>query len=310
MRILVLAEHDNENLNGVTRNAVTAAKRIGGAIDLLVVGDACRRVADEAVALAGVSRVLLVDAPHLREASPENVTAQVLALAAAYTHLVAPATSCGKSVIPRVAAALDVAPITDVISVESQDTFTRPIHAGNALHTVWTSDPVIAITVRPTAFPAAASGGSAPVEQVVALADSGRSRVVSRELTRSGRPELSSAKVVVSGGRGLGSAGNYHALLEPLADRLGAALGATRAAVDAGFVSNDHQVGQTGKIVAPDLYVAVGLSGAVQHLAGIKDSRIIVAINKDADAPIFQVADFGLVGDLFELVPELTKALG
>lgn len=310
MRILVLAEHDNVALTPGTGNTVTAALRVGGQVDVLVAGDGCRRVAERAARLAGVSRVLLAEAAHLRDAPPENLAAQVLALASGYTHVCAPATSVGKSVLPRVAALLDVAAVSDVVSIDAPDTFTRPIHAGNVLLTVQSSDPVKVFTVRTTAFSAAEDGGRAGIEGVQPVADHGQSRVVSRELQRSNRPELASADAVVAGGRGLGSAEGFHAMLDPLADRLGAALGATRAAVDAGFAPNDLQIGQTGKIVAPGLYIAVGLSGAIQHLAGIKDSRIIVAINKDPEAPIIQMADYALVGDLFELVPALTKALG
>lgn len=309
MRSLILAEHDNAVLNAVTAHVVAAAARIGGEVDVLVAGQGCRPVAEKAAALNGVSRVLLAEAAHLLEATAENLAALLVSLSAGYTHILAAATSAGKSVLPRVAAVLDVAGISDVVAIDAPDTFTRPIHAGNALLTVQMGDPVKVLSVRTTAFPAVGEGGSASVECVAPPADRGQSRVVERDLTRSGRPELTSARAVVAGGRGLGSAENFRGVLEPLADRLGAALGATRAAVDAGFVPNDLQVGQTGKIVAPELYVAVGLSGAIQHLAGIKDSRVIVAINKDAEAPIFQVADFGLVGDLFEIVPALTKAL-
>lgn len=309
MSILVLAEHDNVALNAATSNAVAAASRIGGEIDVLVAGNGCRPVAEKVARLSGVSRILLVDAPHLADALPENLAAQIVDVAPGYTHIVAPATSTGKSVMPRVAAALDVAQVSEVVSVETPDTFTRPIYAGNALLTVKSADAVKVMTIRATAFPLAGEDGSALIECIPAVADRGRSRIVSRDLTRSGRPDLVSADIIVSGGRGLASRENFHAVLEPLADALGAAIGATRAAVDAGFVPNDLQIGQTGKIVAPQLYIAVGLSGAIQHLAGMKDSRVIVAINKDAEAPIFQVADFGLVGDLFELVPALTKAL-
>ncbi len=309
MRTLLLAEHDNVTLNAATLNTVAAANLIGGDIDVLVAGNGCRPVAETVVRLTGVSRVLLAEAIHLADAPPENLAAQIISMAPGYTHILTPATSTGKSVMPRVAAVLDVAQISDIVSVESADTFTRPIYAGNALLTVKSSDSVKVMTVRPTAFAAAGEGGDAPVETINAVADRGRSRVISRNLTRSGRPELASADIIVAGGRGLASRENFHAVLEPLADKLGAALGATRAAVDAGFVPNDLQIGQTGKIVAPPLYIAVGLSGAIQHLAGMKDSRVIVAIKKDAEAPIFQVADFGLVGDLFELVPALTKAL-
>ena len=309
MSILVLAEHDNVTLAAATLNAVAAASRIGGNIDVLVAGIGCYPVAEKVRRLVGVTRVLLVEAAHMADALPENLAAQIIALAPGYTHIVAPATTTGKSVMPRVAAVLDVAQISEVVSIESPDTFTRPIYAGNALLTVRSSDTVKVMTIRATAFPAADEDGYAPIESIPAVADRGKSRVVSRDLIRSGRPELASADAVVSGGRGLASRENFHVVLEPLADRLGAALGATRAAVDAGFVPNDLQIGQTGKVVAPQLYIAVGLSGAIQHLAGMKDSRVIVAINKDAEAPIFQVADFGLVGDLFEIVPALTKAL-
>jgi len=309
MSILLLAEHDNVALNAATSNTVAAASLIGGDIDVLVVGKVCRPVAEKAAQLAGVSRVLLVEAAHLGDGLPENIAAQIVSMATGYTHILASATSTGKSVMPRVAAVLDVAQISEIVAIESPDTFTRPIYAGNALLTVKSSDSVKVMTVRTTAFPATGEDGCAPIEDVSAVADRGKTRVVSRDLTRSGRPQLASADTIVSGGRGLGSRENFQAVLEPLADRLGAALGATRAAVDAGFVANDLQIGQTGKIVAPQLYIAVGLSGAIQHLAGMKDSRIIVAINKDAEAPIFEVADFGLVGDLFELVPALTKAL-
>ena len=309
MNILLLAEHDNVALNAATSNTVAAASLIGSDIDVLVVGNDCRPVAEKAAQLAAVSRVLLVEAAHLGDGLPENIAAQIVSMAMGYTHILASATSTGKSVMPRVAAVLDVAQISEIVAIESPDTFTRPIYAGNALLTVKSSDSVKVMTVRTTAFPATGEDGCAPIEDVAAVADRGKTRVVSRDLTRSGRPQLASADTIVSGGRGLGSRENFQAVLEPLADRLGAALGATRAAVDAGFVANDLQIGQTGKIVAPQLYIAVGLSGAIQHLAGMKDSRIIVAINKDSEAPIFEVADFGLVGDLFELVPALTKAL-
>ena len=309
MRILVLAEHDNADLNPVTLNTVTAASMIGGEIDVLVVGSGCSTVASSAKRLVGVSRVLLVEAAHLSDVSPENLANQIVALASGYGHVLAPSTSTGKSVMPRVAALLDVAQISDVMSIESPDTFTRPIYAGGALLTVQSSDSVKVITVRTTAFVPVGEGGDAPIASAVAVPDCRLSRVISRDMASSGRPELASAAAVVAGGRGLGSPEAFHAVLEPLADKLGAAIGATRSAVDAGFVPNDLQIGQTGKIVAPRLYIAVGLSGAIQHLAGIKDSGVIVAINKDAEAPIFQVADFGLVGDLFEIIPALMKAL-
>ena len=309
MSILVIAEHDNVSIKGATLNAVTAAARIGGEIHLLVAGKGCAAAAGDAAKIAGVAKVLLADAPQYADQLPENVAALVVARASGYSHVVAAATTAGKNFMPRVAALLDVAQVSDIVAVESPDTFVRPIYAGNVLATVQSIDAVKVITVRTTAFEAAGLGGSAPIEAVTAEADCGSSALVSRELTQSARPELAAAKVVVSGGRGLGSAENFQKLMEPLADKLGAAMGASRAAVDAGFVPNDYQVGQTGKIVAPQLYIAVGISGAIQHLAGMKESRVIVAINKDADAPIFQVADYGLVGDLFEIVPALTAAL-
>jgi electron transfer flavoprotein alpha subunit len=309
MSILVIAEHDNVSIKTATLNAVTAAARIGGEIHLLVAGKGCAAVADEAAKIAGVAKVLLADAPQYADQLPENVAALVVAKAAGYSHILAAATTAGKNFMPRAAALLDVAQVSDIVAVEAPDTFVRPIYAGNVLATVQSLDAVKVITVRTTAFEAAGLGGSAPVEAIDAVSDTGRSVLVARELTQSARPELAAAKVVVSGGRGLGSAENFQKLIEPLADKLGAAMGASRAAVDAGFVPNDYQVGQTGKIVAPQLYIAVGISGAIQHLAGMKESRVIVAINKDADAPIFQVADYGLVGDLFEVVPALTAAL-
>jgi electron transfer flavoprotein alpha subunit len=309
MAALVIAEHDNHAVKGGTLNAVTAAARCGGDVAVLIAGSGCGDAARAAAAIAGVSRVLVADAPHLAEQLAEGVAAQVVAVAAGFTHILAPATAFGKNVTPRVAALLDVAQISDITSVESPDTFQRPIYAGNAIATVQSSDAVKVMTVRTTAFePAAATGGSASVEAVAAAADPGSSRFVSREVAKSERPELAGAKIVVSGGRGMGSQENFK-LLEPLADKLGAAMGASRAAVDAGYAPNDWQVGQTGKIVAPQLYVAVGISGAIQHLAGMKDSKVIVAINKDAEAPIFGVADYGLVGDLFQAVPELVGKL-
>lgn len=310
MAILVLAEHDNASLKAATLNTVAAAQKIGGDIHVLVAGNGCDAACAAAAALTGVSKVLCAAAPHYEAQLAENVAALVVAHAAGYTHILAPATSLGKNVLPRVAALLDVAQISDIVAVEAADTFVRPIYAGNAMAKVKSADAVKVITVRTTAFEAVGSGGSAPVEAIAAAADLGLSKLVGRELTKSERPELGAAKVIVSGGRGLGSGENYHALLEPLADKLGAALGASRAAVDAGYVPNDYQVGQTGKIVAPQLYIAVGISGAIQHLAGMKDSKVIVAINKDPEAPIFQVADYGLVADLFQVVPELTAALG
>ena len=309
MSILIIAEHNNASIKAATLNTVTAAAKIGGEIHLLVAGSGCAVVADRATKIAGVSRVLLADAAHYADQSPENIAALVVAHAPAYSHVLAAATTIGKNLMPRIAALLDVAQISEIVAVESPDTFVRPIYAGNVLATVQSSDPVKAITVRTTAFEAAGDGGSATLENLTAAADQGQSKLISSELTQSARPELSAAKTIVSGGRGMGSGENYHKLLEPLADKLGAALGASRAAVDAGYAPNDFQVGQTGKIVAPQLYIAIGISGAIQHLAGMKDSRFIVAINKDAESPIFQVADFGLVGDLFELVPALTAAL-
>jgi len=309
MSILVVAEHDNSQLAVATRNAVAAAQAIGGEVDVLVAGSGARAVADQAAQLASVTRVLLADGPALADGLAENLAAQVLALAGDYSHILFAATASGKNVAPRVAAKLDVAQISDIVAVRSADTFVRPIYAGNALATVQSGDAKKVITVRTTAFdPVAGAAGGASVEVVEAVADSGKSSFVGRELAKSDRPELTAASVVVSGGRGLGSAENFK-ILDPLADKLGAALGASRAAVDAGYAPNDWQVGQTGKIVAPQLYVAVGISGAIQHLAGMKDSKVIVAINKDAEAPIFGVADYGLVADLFEAVPELVKAL-
>ena len=317
MSILVIAEHDNASLRAATLNTVTAAARIGGDIHVLVAGSGCAGAAQAAAQLAGVGKVLVADAPHYAEPIAENEAALIVATVAnaagAYTHILAPATSHGKNTLPRVAALLDVAQISEIVAIDSADTsfstFVRPIYAGNALATVKSADAVKVVTVRTTAFDAAGQGGSASVESVAPGPDLGLARLVGRELTQSARPELGAAKVVVSGGRGLASGENYHKLLEPLADKLNAALGASRAAVDAGFVPNDYQVGQTGKIVAPQLYIAIGISGAIQHLAGMKDSKVIVAINKDPEAPIFQVADYGLVGDLFQLVPELTQAL-
>ncbi|MBS1139867.1 MAG: Electron transfer flavoprotein beta-subunit:Electron transfer flavoprotein, alpha subunit [Proteobacteria bacterium] len=310
MTILVIAEHDQQSLKAATLNTVAAAQKIGGEIHVLVAGANCSAAAQQAAGLQGVAKVKVADAAHYEAQTAENLTALVIANAAGYTHILAPATTFGKNLLPRVAALLDVAQISEISGVESADTFIRPIYAGNALATVKSADPVKVITVRTTAFDAVATGGSAAVEALAAAADTAQSQLQNRELTKSERPELGAAKIIVSGGRGLGSGENYHKLLEPLADKLGAALGASRAAVDAGFVPNDYQVGQTGKIVAPQLYIAVGISGAIQHLAGMKDSKVIVAINKDPDAPIFQVADYGLVGDLFEVVPQLVGAVG
>ncbi|MGF6482535.1 electron transfer flavoprotein alpha subunit [Paraburkholderia sp. JPY419] len=311
---LVVAEHDNASIKTATLNTIAAAQKIGGEIHVLVAGHNAQAAADAAAKIAGVAKVLLADAPQLEAGLAENVEATVLTLvqdaARNYTHILAPATAYGKNVAPRIAAKLDVAQISDITAVDSADTFERPIYAGNAIATVQSQDPIKVITVRSTGFDAvAAEGGSAAVEKIEAAADAGISQFVSREVTKLDRPELTSAKIIVSGGRGLGNGENYTKVLEPLADKLGAALGASRAAVDAGFVPNDYQVGQTGKIVAPQLYVAVGISGAIQHLAGMKDSKVIVAINKDEEAPIFSVADYGLVGDLFTIVPELISDL-
>jgi electron transfer flavoprotein alpha subunit len=310
MAILVIAEHDSASLKAATLNTITAARKIGGEIHVLVTGAGCAAAAGEAARIEGVAKVRVVDAAHYGDQLPENTAALIAANAGGYTHILAPASTFGKNVLPRVAALLDVAQISEIVAVEAPDTFVRPIYAGNALATVKSADAVKVITVRTTGFDAAPKSGSAPVESLAAGTDLGISKLIGRELTKSARPELGAAKVIVSGGRGMGSGENYHKLLEPLADKLNAALGASRAAVDAGFVPNDYQVGQTGKIVAPQLYIAIGISGAIQHLAGMKDSKVIVAINKDPDAPIFQVADYGLVGDLFQLVPELTAELG
>ncbi|MES2299673.1 MAG: FAD-binding protein [Pseudomonadota bacterium] len=309
MVALVIAEHDNATLKASTLHTVTAAVQCGGDVHVLVAGSACGAAAAQAAQIAGVAKVIVADAAHLGDGLAENIAEQALALAASYSHILAPATAYGKNILPRVAAKLDVAQISEITKVDSPDTFERPIYAGNAIATVQSSDKIKVITVRTTGFDAAANGGSAALENVAAVADAGTSRFVGREVAKSDRPELTAAKIIVSGGRGMGSAENFK-VLEPLADKLGAAMGASRAAVDAGFVPNDWQVGQTGKIVAPSLYIAVGISGAIQHLAGMKDSKTIVAINKDAEAPIFSVADYGIVGDLFEVVPELVKALG
>ncbi|WP_019450215.1 FAD-binding protein [Cupriavidus sp. BIS7] len=310
MTALVIAEHDNQSIKAATLNTVTAAAQCGGDVHVLVAGSNPAAAAAAAAKIAGVSKVLLADAAYLGDGLAENIAEQALAIAANYSHILAPATPYGKNILPRVAARLDVAQISEVTKVDAPDTFERPIYAGNAIATVKSSDKVKVITVRGTAFDAAAAvGGSAVIESVPAVADTGVSQFISREVAKSDRPELAAAKVVVSGGRGVGSGENYTKVLTPLADKLNAALGASRAAVDAGFVPNDYQVGQTGKIVAPQLYIAVGISGAIQHLAGMKDSKVIVAINKDADAPIFAVADYGLVGDLNTVVPELVAAL-
>jgi electron transfer flavoprotein alpha subunit len=310
INVLVVAEHDHVSIKSATLNVVTAALQCGSQVHVLVAGEAAASAAQAAARVAGVSRVLHADAPQLAEGLAENVAAQVLALAPSYSHILFPATSGGKNVAPRVAALLDVAQISDVTRVVSADTFQRPIYAGNAIVTVKSGDPVKVVTVRATGFDAApADGGSAEIEAVTAVADSGMSTFVERVVVKSERPELGDARIVVSGGRALGSSEKFNDVLTPLADKLGAALGASRAAVDAGFAPNDWQVGQTGKIVAPQLYVACGISGAIQHLAGMKDSKVIVAINKDEEAPIFQIADYGLVADLFEALPELEKAL-
>ena len=310
MVALVIAEHDNATLKGSTHHTVTAAAQCGGDVHVLVAGSNASAAAAAAAQIAGVTKVIVADAPYFADGLAENVAEQVLAIAGNYSHILAPATAYGKNILPRVAAKLDVAQISEITKVDSPDTFERPIYAGNAIATVQSGDAVKVITVRTTGFDAAAAtGGSAATETVAAVADNGKSAFVGRELAKSDRPELTAAKIIVSGGRGMGSAENFH-ILEPLADKLGAAMGASRAAVDAGFVPNDWQVGQTGKIVAPSLYIAVGISGAIQHLAGMKDSKTIVAINKDPEAPIFAVADYGIVGDLFEIVPQLVKELG
>ncbi len=309
MSCLVIAEHDNKSIKGATLNTVAAAQKIGGDIHVLVAGSGSGAAAEAAGKIAGVTKVLHADAAQLADFLAENVAAVVVGIAKNYTHILAPATSNGKNVTPRVAAMLDMQQISEIVSVESPDTFVRPIYAGNALATVQSSDAIKVITVRTTGFDAvAATGGSGSIENVAAPADSGLSSFVSREVSKSERPELTAAKVIVSGGRGMGSGENFK-ILEPLADKLGAAMGASRAAVDAGFVPNDWQVGQTGKIVAPDLYIAIGISGAIQHLAGMKDSRVIVCVNKDEEAPIFSVADYGIVGDLFTVVPQIVEEL-
>ena len=310
MTALVIAEHDNASIKPATLNTVTAAAACGGDVHVLVAGHNAAEAAKAAGQIAGVSKVIHADSDALAHGLAENVAAQVLALAGSYSHILFPATASGKNVAPRVAAKLDVAQISDITKVDSPDTFERPIYAGNAIAIVQSGDPVKVITVRTTGFDAAAAtGGSAAVETVSATADSGKSSFVGQEIAKSDRPELTAAKVVVSGGRALGSSEKFTEVMTPLADKLGAAIGASRAAVDAGYAPNDLQVGQTGKIVAPQLYVAAGISGAIQHLAGMKDSKVIVAINKDEEAPIFSVADYGLVADLFTAVPELTQAL-
>jgi electron transfer flavoprotein alpha subunit len=309
MAVLVIADHDGSNVRDTTHKTVTAALGLSSDVDVLVLGQGAQAAADSAAKIAGVRKVLLAESAGLGKMLAEAVEATVLPLAGGYDAILTPATTDGKNFAPRLAAKLDVAPISDIIEVVSADTFVRPIYAGNALETIQSADAKKVITVRPTAFAAAAEGGSAPVESV-AGADAPKTAFVSEEMVKSDRPELGAAKIIVSGGRALGSADEFHAVMEPLADKLGAAIGASRAAVDAGYAPNDYQVGQTGKVVAPALYIAIGISGAIQHLAGMKDSKTIVAINKDADAPIFQVADYGLVGDYKTVVPELMAALG
>nr|WP_312987279.1 FAD-binding protein [Comamonas koreensis] len=310
MTALVIAEHDNQTIKTATLNTVTAALACGGDVHVLVAGEGAAAAAQAAAQIAGVAKVILAEGPALKDGLAENLAAQVLAIAGNYSHILAPATASGKNVAPRVAAKLDVAQISDITKVVSADTFERPIYAGNAIATVQSIDATKVITVRGTGFDAAAAtGGSASVENAAAVADSGKSSFVGREVTKNDRPELTAAKIIVSGGRALGSAEKFNEVMTPLADKLGAAIGASRAAVDAGYAPNDLQVGQTGKIVAPQLYVAAGISGAIQHLAGMKDSKVIVAINKDEEAPIFSVADYGLVADLFEAVPEMASKL-
>ena len=310
MSLLVIAEHDNASLKTATLNAVTAAVKIGGEVHILVAGANCGSVAEQAAKVAGVSKVKVADAAHYGDQTAENLAALIVANASGYSHILAPATSNGKNALPRVAALLDVAQISDASRVISADTFERPIYAGNAIATVQSTDPIKVLTVRTTGFdPAPASGGGAAVETLAAVADSGLSSFLGAEIAKLDRPELTAAKIIVSGGRAMGSSDKFNEVLTPLADKLGAALGASRAAVDAGYAPNDWQVGQTGKIVAPALYIACGISGAIQHLAGMKDSKVIVAINKDAEAPIFSVADYGLEADLFSAVPELVQAL-
>ena len=310
MATLVIAEHDNQSLKAATLNTVAAALQCSPDVDVLVAGSQSDAAAQAAAQIAGVRKVIQVDSSSLADQLAEPLAAQILSLANQYSHILAPATANGKNVLPRVAAKLDVAQLSDITKVVSTDTFERPIYAGNAIATVQTGDPIKVITVRTTGFdPVVATGGSAAIEKQAAIESKSSSSFVGRQLTKSDRPELTAAKIIVSGGRGLGSGEKYQELIAPLADKLGAALGASRAAVDAGYVPNDYQVGQTGKIVAPELYIAVGISGAIQHLAGMKDSKVIVAINKDPEAPIFGVADYGLVADLNTAVPELTKAL-
>ena len=310
MTVLVIAEHDNNSIKSATLNTITAAKACGGDVHVLVAGEGAAAAAQAAAQIAGVAKVINAEGASLKDGLAENVAAQVLSIASNYTHILFPATAGGKNVAPRVAAKLDVAQISDITKVDSPDTFERPIYAGNAIAIVQSVDPIKVITVRTTGFDAAAAtGGSAAVDNVAAVADSGKSSFVGREVTKNDRPELTAAKIIVSGGRALGSAEKFNEVMTPLADKLNAAIGASRAAVDAGYAPNDLQVGQTGKIVAPQLYIAAGISGAIQHLAGMKDSKVIVAINKDEEAPIFSVADYGLVADLFTAVPELVAGI-
>jgi electron transfer flavoprotein alpha subunit len=309
MPVLLIAEHSNDVLNGATAKALTAAAQLGGEVHVLVAGQNCGAAAAAAAKLSGVSKVLVADAPHLANGLGEEIAQVIIGLAPGYDAIVAPATASGKNVLPRVAASLDVMQISDIIKVVAPDTFDRPIYAGNAIQTVQSGEAKKVITVRTAAFASAGEGGSAVVETIAAPASAGVSAFESAELTKSDRPELAGAKIVISGGRGMGSGENFKTYIEPVADALGAAMGASRAAVDAGFVPNDMQVGQTGKVVAPELYIAVGISGAIQHLAGMKDSKVIVAINKDGEAPIFQVADYGLVADLFQALPEFATEI-
>ena len=309
MAVLVVADHDNATLKDNTHKVVTAAQKLSGDIDILVAGQGCRAVAEAAAKIAGVRKVLLAESPELGQGLAESMEALIVPLMGGYDAVLTPATGQGKNFSPRIAAKLDVAQITDVVEIVDANTFVRPIYAGNALETVQSSDAKKVMTVRPTVFKAAPEGGSASIETIAAPAAPGHTRFIDQKLVKSARPELTAAKIVVSGGRAMGSAEEFQKVIEPLADRLGAAVGASRAAVDAGYAPNDYQVGQTGKVVAPELYIAIGISGAIQHLAGMKDSKVIVAINKDADAPIFQVADYGLVADYKVAVPELMTAL-
>lgn len=309
MTILILADHDNQTLNPATRAVVGAAAQIGGEVHVLVAGVASAGVANEAAKLSGVAKVLHSEDAAYAHGLAENITKLVIGIASGYTHILAAATTTGKDILPRIAAKLDVQQISEIISVLSPDTFRRPIYAGNAIETVQSSDAIRVMTVRPTAFNKVAEGGSAAIEVLAPAGDAALSQFISIEAAKSDRPDLASARIVVSGGRGLGDGAQFAAIIHPLADKLAAGIGASRAAVDAGYVPNDYQVGQTGKVVAPELYIAIGISGAIQHLAGMKDSKVIVAINKDENAPIFEIADYGLVGDLFTLVPELTAAL-